>query len=122
MQRLPWNRWETGECTVRLTPAAPLDEQATYLVAANNDLMGENQARIAAEVYLDLARSVFPLVEGDTWLSPYLDVRADVLITLGLLEGEGPIYNVSEENLETATNTFLDILRVLETMRLAPER
>ncbi len=112
---------ETGESLIRLTPQETLEESATYVVAANDGLTGENEAGVVGEVYFDLARAGFPLVEGDTWLSPFLDVRADVLITLGLLEGDGPIAQASQENLETATNTFLNILRVLEAIRLSQQ-
>jgi len=74
---------ETG-ATVKITPAAELEENSEYMVAMSNGVVGENGMLAADQVFFGLTRVTQPLIDSEGNLnSPYLDSRADSIILQG---------------------------------------
>ena len=104
---------EGEDGTVTVTPSADLQCGTTYLVALSNRVTGGSMHHPAVdESYFGLSRVNTPLVDANGWLSPHLDSRIDTLIMTGKITSFTP------EDLEQAGATVMQVLTLIEAMRL----
>ena len=99
-----------GIATVRLTPAA-LEDTATYAVAATTGLKSPGGRAAASQVYHSLMQSPLPLVAEGLWQSPFLDSRADTLVSTGRYE------HTTAEDLAYATGVLVNALTLMDALR-----
>ncbi len=122
--------------TVTITPNAALDPSSTYLVAVSENLLGANGRHTVDQSYFGLVRGTHDLltdkVADDSVAfteklgSPFLDNRIDTLISQNILEGgiedisdggDFPVYNVTEDAVDSAGQKLLAILGHIQNIQ-----
>ncbi len=113
---------DDGTVTVTVTPTSALSNNTTYWVAANSGIVDEDGFPAVDSVYFGLTRVVNPLVDDNSWLSPYLDSRLDtVLADPSIRPTEDPegVLNITQDHMDKAGKSLYTILSVAELFRQA---